>query len=163
MTLLFSAAASRYQRTMKNRRRAVAWWAAASVALSGCSTSHPIVYPNEQYQKVGSAQAEQDIAECETKAHSFVKGGGQSGEMAKETGKNVAVGTAVGAATGAVGGAIYGNAGEGAAAGAAGGATAGLVGTLFGWMFRKSEPEPVYRNFVETCLHEKGYQPIGWN
>ena len=46
--------------------------------------------------------------------------------------------------------------------GAAGGATAGLLGTMFGWMFRRSEPDPVYRNFVETCLRDKGYQPIGW-
>lgn len=135
----------------------------ACLEMTGCAAMHPTVYPNEHYQRVGSAQAQADIAECEARAESFVKSGGQTSQMAMEAGRNVGVGAGVGAATGAVGGAIYGDAGRGAAAGAAGGATAGLLGTLFGWMLRKSEPEPVYRNFVETCLRDKGYQPIGWN
>jgi len=122
----------------------------------------PTLYPNEEYQKVGAAQADQDISDCESKAEQYVKSGGQGGQRAKEAARNVGVGAAVGAAGGAVGGAIYGNAGEGAAAGAAGGATAGLLGTLFGWMFSKSEPDPVYRTFVEECLRGKGYDPIGW-
>jgi len=134
-----------------------------AVALSGCATMHPTLYPNEQYQKAGAAQTDQDVADCEAKAEEYVKTGGQGTQMAVETGRNVGVGTAVGAAGGAVGGAIYGNAGEGAADGAAGGATAGLLTTLFGWMLHKSEPDPAYRNFVEQCLRDKGYQPIGWS
>ena len=130
--------------------------------LAGCSASKPVLYPNEQYQKVGATVADQDIADCESKAEQYVKSGGQGGQKAVEAARNTGVGAAVGGAAGAVGGAIYGNAGEGAAAGAAGGATAGLVGTLFGWMFKKSEPDPVYRTFVETCLRDRGYQPIGW-
>ena len=131
-------------------------------ALSGCSAAKPTLYPNEQYQKVGAAHADADIADCQAKADEYVKSGGHTGEMAKEGARNAGVGAAVGGASGAVGGAIYGNPGEGAAVGAASGATAGLLGTMFGWMFRPSEPEPVYRNFVETCLHDKGYQVIGW-
>jgi hypothetical protein len=130
--------------------------------LSGCTPMRPTLYPNDHLQQVGSAQAQQDIADCEAQAEEWVKSGGQGAQLAKEGAKNVAVGTAVGAASGAVGGAIWGNPGSGAAAGAAGGATAGLLGTLFGWMFTKSEPEPVYRNFVEKCLRDKGYDPIGW-
>src|SRR5262245_47457711 len=106
--------------------------------LCGCSPQRPTLYPNEQYQKVGAAQADADINDCETKAQQYVKGGGQGGQRAKEAARNVGVGAAVGAAGGAVGGAIYGNPGEGAAAGAAGGAAAGLLGTLFGWIDRKS-------------------------
>jgi hypothetical protein len=30
-------------------------------------------------------------------------------------------------------------------------------------MFTKSEPEPVYRNFVEKCLRDQGFEPIGWS
>jgi hypothetical protein len=138
-------------------------FAAIGLAMSGCTAMHPTVYPNEHYQKVGTAQADVDIADCEAKAQAFVKSGGHGTQMAVEAGRNVGVGTAIGAATGAAGGAIWGDAAEGAAAGAAGGATAGLLGTLFGWMLHKTEPEPVYRNFVETCLANKGYQPIGWN
>ena len=33
---------------------------------------------------------------------------------------------------------------------------------MFGWMFQHQEPDPVYRNFVEKCLRDKGYEPIGW-
>jgi len=135
----------------------------AVAALSGCAATHPTVYPNEQYQKAGAAQVDEDIAECEARAKEYVKTGGQGGQMAAETARNVGVGTAIGAGSGAVGGAIYGNAGEGAAIGAASGATAGVLGTLFGWMGRKSEPDPVYRNFVDQCLRDKGYDPIGWS
>ena len=137
---------------------------AAGMVLSlwGCSASKPTLYPNEHYQTVGAAGADADIADCEAKADQYVKSGGQGGQRAVEAARNTGVGAAVGAAGGAVGGAIYGNAGEGAAAGAAGGAAAGLLGTMFGWMFQGSQPDPVYRTFVETCLHDKGYQPIGW-
>lgn len=130
--------------------------------LAACSASRPTLYPNEQYNRVGAAQAERDITSCEQQAREFVKSGGQTGQMARETARNVGVGATVGAATGAVGGAVGGDPVQGAAAGAAGGATAGLLGTLFGWMFRAPEPDPVYRNFVEKCLRDKGYEPVGW-
>src|SRR5262245_23661274 len=145
--------------------RAGTYGLASLVALAGCSPMRPTLYPNEQFNKVGEAAAQQAVSDCEVKAKEFVKTGGQSqgGQMAKDTARNVGVGAAVGAASGAVGGAIWGNAGEGAAAGAAGGATAGLLGTMFGWMFSKSEPDPTYRNFVEQCLRDKGFDPIGWS
>jgi hypothetical protein len=141
------------------RRRALAVLAAV---LAGCSASRPVLYPNAQYNEVGAAQADRDIEACEEKAKEFVKSGGQGGQMARETARNVGVGATVGAATGAVGGAVGGDPVQGAAAGAAGGATAGLLGTLFGWMFREPEPDPTYRNFVEKCLRDKGYEPVGW-
>ena len=72
--------------------------------------------------------------------------------------KDTAVGGAFGAAVGAVGGAIVGSAGRGAAVGGATGATAGILRGLF----KSSEPDPVYRSFVEKCLREKGYEPMGW-
>jgi len=145
-------------------RRGAALWArlALLAAVAGCSTTHPTLYPNEQYQKVGEAQAQQAVADCEAKASAYVKSGGQGGQMAREGARNTGVGAAVGAASGAVGGAIGGDVGEGAAIGAASGATAGLLGTMFGWMFRSPEPDPTYRNFVETCLRDEGFQPIGW-
>jgi hypothetical protein len=133
------------------------------LTLPACSSKRPTLYPNDQYQKAGQAQAERDIEDCEDQADEYVKSGGQAGPRAKEAATNVGVGTAVGAASGAVGGAIWGNAGQGAAAGAAGGATAGLIGTLFGWMLRPApEPDPAYRSYVERCLRDKGYDPIGW-
>jgi hypothetical protein len=137
--------------------------ALAALALSACSASKPTLYPNDTYNRVGAAQADQDIANCEAQAKEYVKdGGGQGGQMAGEAARNAGVGAAVGAAGGAAGGAIGGDVGQGAAVGAASGATAGLLGTMFGWMFRHNEPDPVYRNFVEKCLRDKGYEPIGW-
>lgn len=143
-------------------RSAVVVAVVASLALAACSTSRPTLYPNEHYNSVGAARADQDVANCEAQAKEYVKSGGEGGRKAGEVARNVGVGATVGAASGAVGGAIGGNPGEGAAVGAAGGATAGLLGTMFGWMFQRNEPDPVYRNFVEKCLRDKGYEPIGW-
>lgn len=134
----------------------------AALALSACSATHPTLYPNDQYNRAGAAQADRDVAACEQQAQEYVKSGGQGSQKAGEAARNAGVGAAVGAASGAVGGAIGGNVGQGAAVGAAGGATAGLLGTMFGWMFQRSEPDPTYRNFVEKCLRDKGYEPIGW-
>jgi hypothetical protein len=64
-------------------------------------------------------------------------------------------------AIGVVGGAVTNNAGEGAAVGAATGGTAGLLSGLFG-AFQSREPEPVFANYVDRCLRERGYDPIGW-
>lgn len=135
----------------------------AAVILCACGATRPTLYPSDQYKRVGQVQAEQDIDDCEAQAKQYVKTGGQGGQMAGEAARNAGVGAAVGAAGGAVGGAIGGNVGQGAAVGAASGATAGLLGTMFGWMFQRSEPDPVYRNFVEKCLRDKGYEPIGWS
>jgi hypothetical protein len=65
----------------------------------------------------------------------------------------------VGAAAGAAGAAVYGGdvgraAGTGAAAGAAAGAVRGG--------FEAADPNPTYRNFVQRCLRERGYDVIGW-
>ena len=52
---------------------------------------------------------------------------------------------------------IKSQAGSEAAKGAAGG-TSGLIhGTA-----KETQPSPVHRNFVDRCLREKGYEPIGW-
>lgn len=132
-----------------------------AVALSACSAQRPVLYPNDQYNRAGKDVAEQDVAECMRKADAYVESGAASADSAKKVAGSTAVGAAGGAAVGAVGGAISGNAGEGAAVGAATGATAGLLGGLFG-VFSSSGPDPVYANFVDRCLREKGYEPIGW-
>jgi len=60
-----------------------------------------------------------------------------------------------GAATGAANSATIGA----AAGGGAAGATRGLIRGLFG----NRGPSAVYKNFVNRCLREKGYDPIGWD
>jgi hypothetical protein len=122
--------------------------------LVACSQKRPVLYPNYQLQQVGDEAAQTEIDDCIRLAKEYGTSSSSSGKVAKSTAGGGAVGAAGGAATGAV----LGSVGRGAAAGAAGGAAVGLVGGLF----RSREPDPVYRRFVEKCLREKGYEPIGW-
>ena len=83
--------------------------------------------------------------------------GADSSRAGRVAGRSAA-GAAVGAATGAAIGAVTGSVGRAAAGGAAGGGVLELFRGLFG----SREPDPVYREFVEQCLRDKGYRPIGW-
>ena len=123
------------------------------VLLGGCSTKRPVLYPNNHLQEVGAVQADRDIEECYTLAERYLKS--KAGKQAVES---TAKSGTVGAAAGAAGGAVYGNAGKGAAAGAATGAAAGATRSLL----RVRDPSPVFMNYVNHCLRDKGYQPIGW-
>lgn len=122
--------------------------------LAACSQKRPVLYPNYHLQEVGDETAQTEIDECISLAKEYGTSSSSSGKVAKRT----AGGGAVGAAGGAASGAVFGSVGRGAAAGAAGGAA---VGCLTG-LFRSPEPDPVFRRFVEKCLLEKGYEPIGW-
>ena len=122
--------------------------------LVACSQKRPVLYPNYHLQEVGEETAQTEIDECISLAKEYGTSSSSSGKVAKSTAGGGAVGAAGGAATGAV----FGSVGRGAAAGAAGGAA---VGCLTG-LFRSPEPDPVFRRFVEKCLLEKGYEPIGW-
>jgi outer membrane lipoprotein SlyB len=135
--------------------------ASGLVAVTGCGARRPVLYPNEQYTRVGEPAAQRDITDCMQRAEEYVKSGGADAETARRVGTQTAVGAGVGAASGAVGGAITGNPGTGAAVGAASGATAGLLSGLLG-SFQSRDPDPVYANFVDRCLREHGYEPIGW-
>jgi hypothetical protein len=33
---------------------------------------------------------------------------------------------------------------------------------LFHAFSSKHDPSPVYRNFVNRCMRDRGYDPIGW-
>lgn len=146
---------------MKAKRIATAWLLCGMLHLCACGARRPVLYPNDQYNRVGAGAAERDIEGCMVRAEQFVSSGGREAAAARDVAGHTAVGAAGGAAVGAVGGAITGNAGEGAAVGAATGATAGMLQGLWG-MFQPREPEPVYANFVDRCLRERGYEPIGW-
>jgi hypothetical protein len=65
----------------------------------------------------------------------------------------------VGAATSAVVAAVLSrDVGRAAGAGAAGGATAGAVSGTFD----ANDPDQIFKNYVNRCLREKGYDVIGW-
>ena len=126
---------------------------AICLLLAGCSVKRPVLYPNAKLQKVGQSQAQQDIDICCRMAEAYL-----TANPGKEIAADAAKTGVVGAATGAAVGAVYGGTGRGAAAGAA----AGVVGSTANGMFRTREPSPTFINFVNRCLHEKGYEPIGW-
>ncbi len=125
----------------------------AVLIASGCASHGPVLYPNEHFKMVGEDQAHKDIADCDRLAAEYVKS--DAGKiMAKNTGVGGAAGTVVGGAAGAV----TGNLGRGAAVGAAAGAAAGLVRGVS----KAFEPSPIHKRFVEKCLRERGYEPLGW-
>ena len=125
------------------------------IFLASC-VPKPILYPNQHYKDAGQDAADQAIEECSQMAKDAgaTPSRGKTGQVAGST----AGGGAVGSAAGAVGGAVVGHAGRGAMVGAASGATAGFLRGLF----RRSPPSQAYKEFVQRCLKERGYDPVGW-
>jgi uncharacterized protein YcfJ len=124
--------------------------------VAGCAAPKPILYPNAHLQQVGEEVANRDIDECREMAKDAgaKPSQGKSGQVAGST----TTGGAIGSAAGAVGGAVVGHPGRGAMVGAASGATAGFLRGLF----RRSPPSNTYKQFVQRCLKERGYDPMGW-
>ncbi len=129
--------------------------AVLALACAACA-SKPILYPNAHYKEVGEGVAKQDIEECRemAKEAGATPGQGKAGQVAG----NTVAGGAVGSAAGSVGGAVVGHPGRGAMVGSASGATAGFLRGLF----RRSPPSNAYKQFVQRCLVERGYDPVGW-
>jgi len=121
--------------------------------LAGCASHGPVLYPNAHMKTVGDDQAQRDVAECKQMADAYVHSD-TAGDVAKST----AIGAAGGAVIGAAVGAVTGNFGQTVGAWAAGGGAGGL----FYGILRGSEPSPTYKGFVDRCLRERGYEPVGW-
>lgn len=124
------------------------------VTLLSCSQQRPVLYPNAYLKQVGKLRAEADIDACIQMAADYGAKEDSGAKIAKDTGTGAAVGGAAGAAVGAV----TGNLGRGAAVGAAGGGAAAMTRSAI----NSGKPDPVFKNFVDQCLREKGYQPVGW-
>ena len=122
--------------------------------LPGCAAQRgPVLYPNEHLKAVGEGEAKRDIEECNRLAENYIKS-----QRGSEAAKGAAGGAVGGAIVGGAVGAVTGHLGRGAAIGAEAGGTSGLIhGTA-----KEAQPSPVHRNFVDRCLREKGYEPIGW-
>ncbi len=125
-----------------------------ALTVASCAAKKPVLYPNNHLKMVGADAAQSDIEACIRLASR--SGAGQN--RAARTVESSATSAATGAAAGAAAGAVIGNAGRGAAAGAAGGGAGGFVRGAA----RSRNPDPVHRRFVEKCLRDKGYEPIGW-
>jgi len=134
----------------------------ALFGLVGCATQRPVLYPNEQFKRVGSAVGERDTDDCMRRAEEYVASNGRVDGAVKGAATEAATNATIGAAAGAAGGAIVGRAGTWAAVGAAGGGAAGATRSLINVFSGKQSLSPVYKNFVNRCLRDKGYDPIGW-
>ena len=129
--------------------------------LSGCSSmgmgpKSPDFYPNDQFRRAGSMQADADARECMAMADQYVREPNKYADMAKQG----VIGGAVGAGTGAIGGVIMKDSvGRATAAGAAIGGILGVLNSAKDM----NEHSPSYQKFVEACLRQKGYEIIGWS
>ena len=139
---------------MENRKKNYFILTILVFAVISCSQQRPVLYPNAHLTYVGKEAAEIDIDECIQLAIDYGAKEDRGTKVAKDTAKGAAVGGAAGTAIGAV----TGNVGRGAAAGAAGGGAASMTRS----MLNSDKPDPVFMKFVERCLRDKGYQPIGW-
>jgi outer membrane lipoprotein SlyB len=130
------------------------------LGISACAGQRPVLSSNSHLMRAGPSVGERAIDECIARAEAAST---ESRETSKESVvAGTATGSVVGAAAGGAGGAVVGRAGQGAAAGAAGGAAASLMHALLQGLFRSKPPDPSYRQFVDRCLREKGYEPAGW-
>ena len=123
-------------------------------SVLSCAPQRPVLYPNAKLKRVGQSVAESDIDACVQLAIDYGAKENRGARVAKDTGKGAAVGGAGGAAVGAV----VGNTGRSAAAGAAGGGAAAMTRSTL----NSDKPDPVFKRFVEKCLRDMGYQPVGW-
>lgn len=139
---------------MPKRTPTLAVLLACLFAVTACAHQKPRVYPDSTAQTRGPAQVQRDITACENLAKANGVDYGDGG-----TARRTVEGGVVGGAGGAAAGAILGNAGRGAATGAAYGATTGF----FRGLFAGERAHPTYRRFVDRCLQDKGYDPIGWS
>ena len=125
-----------------------------STFLASCAgPQRPVLYPNEKLNSSGKEAAQKDINECIQTATAS----GAKEEKGKQVAKETAKEGVRGAAIGAVVGAITGDVGQAAAIGAAAGGTSGFMDEAL-----NHEVDPVHRGFVDQCLRDRGYQPIGW-
>ena len=126
----------------------------AVIAMAGCATQRPVLYPNAKLNQVGAEAAQRDVDDCIRFAEQSGVSHNAGGKVASRGAEGAAVGGAAGAAAGAVRGDLSQSAATGAAVGASAGATRGAI--------HSGEPGSVYKGFVQRCLRERGYDVIGW-
>jgi hypothetical protein len=135
--------------------------------LTGCASTganspsaRPVLYPNATLTRVGKAHGRAEAKACMARAS---QAGLTPGEKNNAVARGAGVGAATGAVASAVGALITGRGGEGAIrAGAAGAAVGGSAGAVQG-AFHNDRPSATYRNFVQRCLGDRGFEVIGWN
>lgn len=130
----------------------------AILFLGACASYRPILDENDQYMKVGEAQAERDIDQCLARADAYLEKH-KNDRLKKQVGRSAVTGAAIGGIIGALSGQNLGSAAGGAAIGGAAGAGGAYAG-------EKSKdqlsPDHLKQRYVTNCLARKKYEVIGW-
>ena len=134
--------------------------------LSGCATNgpsnptaKPVLYPNATLTRVGETQSKAEVDGCMARA---AQAGLTPDQKTNQVGKRAGEGAATAGVASAVGALITGRSSDILRAGATGAAIGGSAGAVSG-AFNNDKVNPVYRQFVQRCLSEKGFDVIGWN
>jgi outer membrane lipoprotein SlyB len=140
--------------------------ALALLMLSACASTgpnsasaRPVLYPNATLSRVGDAQGQAQVNACMASAQAA---GLSPVQASNEVGRRAGEGAAVAGVASMVGALISGRGSDVLRAGATGAAVGGSAGAVSG-AFHNDKPNAVYRNFVQRCLSEKGFDVIGWN
>lgn len=139
---------------------------AAAAALTGCAatgpnspSAKPVLYPNATLSRVGEAQGQLEVDGCMSRA---TQAGLTTDQKTNEVGRRAGEGAAAAGVAAAVGAIVTGRSSDVLRAGATGAAVGGSAGAVSG-AFHNDKASPVYRQFVQRCLSEKGFDVIGWN
>jgi len=139
---------------------------AVLLGLAGCaatgpasSSARPVLYPNATLNRVGPAQGQAEANNCMARAS---ESGLTPSQQNNEVGRRAGEGAATAGVASAVGALISGRGSDVLRAGAAGAAIGGSAGAVSG-AFHNDRPNATYRQFVQRCLSEKGFDVIGWN
>ncbi len=139
---------------------------AISLTLASCASTgpdspaaKPVLYPNAAFNRVGEAQAQNEVAACQSRASAAGLRSQQDNQMAQRAGE----GAAVAGVASAVGALVFGRGAEGLLRAGAGGAAIGGAAGATQAAVRGGRPNTGYRSFVQRCLGEKGFDVIGWN
>ncbi len=131
----------------------------SSLSLISCSSYKPILDQNDQYLRVGEAQAQIDSDACVKEGDEYLKKYKQE-RVVKEAARKAVIGTVIGGAFSLVFGNNTKSIVRGLALGAGIGAATGAIGAAGEGTIT---PDQVKQRYVNNCLNRKGYSVIGWH
>ena len=138
----------------------------ATALLGGCAATgpnspqaRPVIYSATTPTAATQQRQTNETNECIARAQGQ---GLTPDEKNNEAARRAGVGAATGGVAAAVGALVTGGGIEGVMrSGAAGAAVGGAAGGVSGAMSERASA--TYRNYVQRCLSDKGFQVIGWN
>ncbi|MES2398722.1 MAG: glycine zipper family protein [Pseudomonadota bacterium] len=138
----------------------------ALAGLAGCAatgpnspSARPVLYPNATLNRVGAAQGQVEVDGCISRA---IGAGLTPDEKTNVVARRAGEGAATAGVASAVGALLTGRSSDVLRSGAIGAAVGGSAGAVSG-AFHNDKPNGTYRQFVQRCLSERGFDVIGWN